>query len=554
MDEKKNNKPNIKKSALYVDVEDDLTTIISKIKSSSGKVIALVPPKRVGILQSAVNLKLLKKTADKQKKDLILVSTDKTLGTLAAGAGIPVARNLTSEPKLLDLPEDFDDEELITGLDNFDRKPEEKSREYAAVEAIADDDKINDGAEGDVIDDEPKRKSKAKKSKKSGGAVIPNIKKFRRWLILGILVLLSLGAFAVWAMFFSTMTITISAKTSEENIDQAVTLEVDGKTVAEESKLRAVAVRDDSDTRQIQFTPTGKKEKGNKASGSIVIRNAASTNYNPDTGAKNVVTIPAGVTVYTAGGLQFVTNEAVTLAKGESASVGATAVAIGPEYNIPAQTAVTVAVSSAVPVTASTKGAFSGGSRETVSVVQQSDINQVVDKIRGDNGNNSNARSAMLKKFADDVVPIEDSFKLDVVDISSNPGVDEEAQSATVSLRLVYTMYGIPKTDINNILSFAANNKLSNKNNQTVFDNGMSGVKIESYNPGNDSLRLVTTAKIGPKVVDDEIKADAVGKKAYEIESSIESINGVEDVTVDMPFWMSVAPEANRIKIVKSGL
>ena len=101
---------------------------------------------------------------------------------------------------------------------------------------------------------------------------------------------------------------------------------------------------------------------------------------------------------------------------------------------------------------------------------------------------------------------------------------------------------------------FASDNKLSNKTNQTVFDDGANDVKFESYNPGNNSLRLVTTAKIGPKVVDEEIKANAVGKKSQEIKASIEGIEGIEEVRVDMPFWMSVAPEENRIKIVKSGL
>jgi len=47
------------KDVIYIDVEDDVTAIIGKIKSSNEKIIALVPPKSAGILQSAVNLRLL---------------------------------------------------------------------------------------------------------------------------------------------------------------------------------------------------------------------------------------------------------------------------------------------------------------------------------------------------------------------------------------------------------------------------------------------------------------------------------------------------------------
>ena len=47
------------KDVIYIDVEDDITAIISKVKASKEKIVALVPPKRVGVLQSAVNLHLL---------------------------------------------------------------------------------------------------------------------------------------------------------------------------------------------------------------------------------------------------------------------------------------------------------------------------------------------------------------------------------------------------------------------------------------------------------------------------------------------------------------
>ena len=45
------------KDIIYIDVEDDITAIIGKIKASKEKIVALVPPKRIGVLQSAVNLR-----------------------------------------------------------------------------------------------------------------------------------------------------------------------------------------------------------------------------------------------------------------------------------------------------------------------------------------------------------------------------------------------------------------------------------------------------------------------------------------------------------------
>ena len=41
---------------IYIDTDDDVTSIVGKIKAAKETVVALVPPKRIGVLQSAVNL------------------------------------------------------------------------------------------------------------------------------------------------------------------------------------------------------------------------------------------------------------------------------------------------------------------------------------------------------------------------------------------------------------------------------------------------------------------------------------------------------------------
>ena len=57
------------KDVIYIDVEDDITAIIGKVKTAKEKIVALVPPKRVGVLQSAVNLRLLGRAAEQAISD-----------------------------------------------------------------------------------------------------------------------------------------------------------------------------------------------------------------------------------------------------------------------------------------------------------------------------------------------------------------------------------------------------------------------------------------------------------------------------------------------------
>ena len=69
---------------IYIDTDDDITSLVEKIKEASGAVVALVPPKRIGVLQSVVNLRLLQRAAKTAKKHLAIVTTDPALVNLAA--------------------------------------------------------------------------------------------------------------------------------------------------------------------------------------------------------------------------------------------------------------------------------------------------------------------------------------------------------------------------------------------------------------------------------------------------------------------------------------
>ena len=105
------------KDVIYIDVEDDITAIIGKVKNAKEKIVALVPPKRVGVLQSAVNLRLIGRAADTGKKRLVLITNNQALVALAAAAKIPVARNLQSKPEIAEISAlDIDDgEDVIDG-------------------------------------------------------------------------------------------------------------------------------------------------------------------------------------------------------------------------------------------------------------------------------------------------------------------------------------------------------------------------------------------------------------------------------------------------------
>ena len=75
---------------LYLEADEEITSVIDKVKKASADSIGLVIPRNSSLIHSIVNLKLLKKEATKFKKEIALITADKTGRNIAAQIGIPV--------------------------------------------------------------------------------------------------------------------------------------------------------------------------------------------------------------------------------------------------------------------------------------------------------------------------------------------------------------------------------------------------------------------------------------------------------------------------------
>ena len=73
---------------LYIDIDEEITSIIDRTRKAEAREIIIVAPKNAMLLQSIVNLKLLKKEADRKKKQLLIITQDKIGKKLIEKAGI----------------------------------------------------------------------------------------------------------------------------------------------------------------------------------------------------------------------------------------------------------------------------------------------------------------------------------------------------------------------------------------------------------------------------------------------------------------------------------
>lgn len=88
------------KDVIYIDVDDDVTAIIGKIKKAKEKIVAIVPQSVPAHYRARLICGCLSVWQDGQKK-LVLIYGKPALVALAANAKIPVAKNLQSKLDLL---------------------------------------------------------------------------------------------------------------------------------------------------------------------------------------------------------------------------------------------------------------------------------------------------------------------------------------------------------------------------------------------------------------------------------------------------------------------
>jgi len=100
----KNNSENImnkmQPQKIYIDVDEEITTVIDHLQQMKGADIELVVPQHALLLQSVVNLKLLAQEAKKRKKNIILMTRDEDGIAFAMRAGIQVQPYMSEEDEL----------------------------------------------------------------------------------------------------------------------------------------------------------------------------------------------------------------------------------------------------------------------------------------------------------------------------------------------------------------------------------------------------------------------------------------------------------------------
>ncbi len=557
------------KDVIYIDVDDEITSIIDKVQGSKQKIVALVLPKRMAALQSTVNMRLLKRSTDKASKNVVLITSEHALLPLAGVAGLHVAKNLQSAPEIPpsprgDAPVEVGGSEAEVPEDSDEPVDDSASKiDYSKPVgelAASSDDPIaldNDDDEGDIKSAAAGAVAvgagkKAKKLSKAKGLKVPNFDRFRLIILLG-------GAAFIGLIIFIILGITvlpkakITIKTSSTPVSLSTNLTASGTATALDTSKKIIpsVLKASDQTANQSVQATGQQNNGEKASGKVSMTAGACSADVPSD-------VPAGVGISSSGST-FIMQERASFSPSvsggkctyKSNTVSVTAQTAGAKYNLPSGTSFTVA---GYPnVSAAASGAMSGGTDNNITILTQNDVDSAKAKI------SSADSDKFTKDFenqlgTDGYYVFASTLKVGDPATTASPAVGQPASSANVSVKITYTILAVKKDDLKTVISDALDKQIDKKKERLSDADPLQNltVTVQNQDKANAILAISKDTTAVPIIDDNSVKTQAVGKKESEIRASLVNIPGVKEVDVHMsPFWVTKAPKVGKITVVE---
>ncbi len=571
------------KDVIYIEPEDDITDIITKIENSKEKILALVPPKKSGVFRSIVNIKLIAKAGLNAGKTIVLVTTDPAIIKLAAATKLPVTKNLQSAPAIPKIDELADIETAsVEEVVAESEKPNAKVVAATEDEAETTKDESDEAAKKDT--DKSAKPSKAEKeaavaesddaatvekdTKKPADKKKPKMGAKKRNILIGV----GIGAFAIlclvgfWAFAIApAVTVTVAIRTATDNFSQNATFTT---KITEENASEGKFYLDEkkSETKiEASFDATGTKDVGEKATGEVVVYQYFRQKGN--------IAIEKGAT-FTNSGLTFVASEGAVLSwdgngadecinnnKPEelvlsgcliSGRVKVVAAEPGAQYNISA-------AQSGWSMTANVSGvysdsAMSGGTSKTVTIVTQADIDAALAKVVENNASSqANRKNKLLEQVEEGAFIIDSSYKQTISDPVSSPAVGEEVKAnekPSLTVTVTDTIYVVDKTKVEEFITEKA--KLADS--YKIYK--MNDPFIENFTEVGETYvgKIKTSYVSGPRITENDVIETIAGKGIGEARTDlIAKFSGIDSnntkIEASYPWVFSVPSDNTKITV-----
>lgn len=563
---------------IYLEPDEEITSVIEKIGAEGDGSVALVVPKNSSLFQSLVNLKLLAKEAKNLQKEVVIISGNKigmrlakqvgvptyaSLGAIANSPQQPVKSIVGEEPATVDTTIDGvpvrqynPNRPVTTETTPVAEDVEDELEPPSEQEAIEVEDKVitvtTPSSDESTDEKQPDAEEQPKEADDSSLPPIvtrvgaPRASEPFKFPWKAALIALGLLLILTIVTFFLLPKATVTVVLPAEPVSDTLLLAVQTETAEGAVKGSVVTSEQSSST---TITATGKKDIGSKATGTISITNK----YRDGSGAGKDQTFAAGTKATDVSTKKvFTLNNSVTVSRVtfnpnngqpiyDTKTVKVTAVEPGESYNIP-KSSFALAGALDNTVIESTE-AFSGGLTKQITVLSQQDLDTAVAAAKAEM--ETKAKADLAEK-AKGLLILPDAVWQTVKEQTTDKKVDEEAQSVNLTLKIEFASLAFEKKLVDEQFEFKLSSTLT-ETQELVFEDGKEPT-ITTKGITDDKTKLtIEVAGSGYKVEKIDKATIARSVKNKSVDSAKNSIvetykaDSVE-ISISPSWWIARLP------------
>lgn len=564
------------KEKVYLETDDEITSVIDKIKKTKTDNAEIVVPQGATLIQSIVNLKLLKRQSDLLRKKIILVINDEQGMNLAKKVGLNIKtkknnaddlehkindkENSTPESMQMKINTDIDSEknELIKNKkDNADKNISKNTdgnffsgitKKIRNIDVFSANNSPADS--GIASKREVNKFFKLKSRDKVHLLPSVNLRSFLIFFGISILVIM-----LIFALILPTANIFVDPKTEPFNtsFDVVISNNVDTLDI-ENLILPGETISHEEKSEKKEFNATGEKEVGEKSRGEIIVYN----NYSSEP-----ITLVAA-TRFLASDKLFYTMQEITIPgasiEGGLTVAGKTKVRVeaeseGEEYNIaPSRFSIpNLSSDKQQRIYGESISNFTGGFSKTAKVISEEDYENAKNQLF--ESTFDIMVESLINKINEGKVLAVGIMKKEITEINSNPGVGEESDFFELDMQVKVFGYLIKNDDIAAII----NNKfveLLPENKFIINDEITEGVEFEPIDgivsdENSSTAKINITKQVAWKLDENKIRTNISGKNIEEAKAYLIQDSNILDTRIELwPFWVNKIPKnLKKIKI-----
>lgn len=557
----------------YLEPEEELFSIIDKIKSSQENSVALIVPAGLSALRSIINLRILREEAVSTGKNISIITSDSLIRKLAQQSGLRIlekeaviAEETQNKEKIEpSFIKPMEGKKMMSDIVVFSRKAEEPKpareveepepepsveKKFAPPQDFTDQFEEEKEKNFEGLFEKPSFvKTPARVSRPKHKPSFRFFIKKRIVATLVVIVLIVGGFFLYFVLPKAKIVIDPKKEVIRFETEIVADKNINSVIVSDNAVPGQVFQLEMEDSRK--FPTTGEKELEEKAKGKIMVYNQYSSS--PQSLVKTTRFLSESGKLFRL--VETTTIPGATVEEGtiipSSKEVEVEADEAGESYNI-GPSKFTIPGFEGTPKYAGFYGesseSMSGGAKGKMRVATKDDIEGATEILALELKNK--VEKEFNKKIPSELKLLKDSQKLEVIESTSNPKADEPGKEILISVKVRAWGLAFRERDIFDLIEKSIGDKISE--NKFLIS---SSIKVDykkteiDLEKGKAVFYCNVEADAAWNVNKDEIKNNLAGKDEIEVRKYLSSLSEIDGAKVIFwPFWVKKIPK-NKDKI-----